>query len=139
MEEEKKVVEEVKTEETPEVDEKPVEVVAVAPQQPVDKKAAKKAAKIEAKVKKNLRDSQISLLQNEVLLHPDNQEAMTQLVALKSEKTKDTLKFAGKVAAGIVAGVGLVVGGAKLLTAGNKTTSGDESVTDTTYEEVDSE
>lgn len=135
---ETKEVTEVKTEETPKVDEKPVEVTAVAPQQPVDKKAAKKAAKVEAKVKKNLRDSQISLLENEVLLHPDNQEAIGQLVALKSERNKDTLKAAGKVVAVVAGGVGLVVGGVKLFTsAGNKSTSGDDSsVAVATFEEV---
>ena len=130
-----KEVKEVK-EETPEVNtvETPADVPAVTTPVVVDKKAAKAAAKIEAKVQRNLRNAEILTLQNEVMLHPENQEAQTKLVALKSERNKDRLKTGAKIGAAVGAATGLAIGIVKLVAGKNN--SGDDSVADTTYEEV---
>lgn len=130
-----KEVKEVKTEETPEVNgEEPADVPAVTTPVVVDKKAAKAAAKVEAKVKKNLRNAEILTLENEVLMHPENQEAQTKLATLKSERNKDRLKTGAKIGAAVGAATGLAIGVFKLVAGKNN--SGDDSVTDTTFEEV---
>lgn len=136
MEEEKKVMEELKDEVEEIVEE--VTAPAVVPEEPKKKgflhiptkeeKQLKKAEKLQRKILR-------ATLEQTVVLNPDDQEAATQLAQMKREDLVTGAKKAGKA---VVAGVGVAAGAlfvaSKVLRKG-----GTDDAVDTTFEEVPTE
>ena len=132
MENEVKEVVEAKVEETPEIkaDVPAVEAPAVAAVATVD------TSKLDAAIAVDEMKLEIKKLKRELKVNPGNQEAATKLATLESalkeinnKKWKKRLAIGGAV-------VGTVTGAVAIGVSLTKKKSGDDAVTDTTFEEV---